>query len=293
MSTNLKKSTLTQSQKTMVFILSMALFGMADLITEIVPEFAVGPIEFSVSYFAFIPLTLCILFEPLYAALGACFGEVIFADLLMGDFGGLGELEGFIELAIGLYVAGLLVKDPKNRKQIAIAVLVGVGIDQMLSSIVDISKVWIGIENLEAVPGLPKSILLLEGISFVNEMVITGVIFGLLPTLYLVPRLHGKIEPLLGIKPRQKLKNSSMVDIVTPKLIVSSVLFAFVAAISEFMSEMDINFGVWEPDLLDKYGEGFIWVGILAAGVVFAGVLIFMMNKRDKKDKKEIEEVAV
>ncbi|WP_018249106.1 hypothetical protein [Orenia marismortui] len=283
MKTNSKKRVLTQSQKTMVFILSMALFGMADLITEIVPEFAIGPIEFSVSYFAFIPLVLCILFEPLYAALGACFGEVIFADLLMGDFGGLGELEGFIELAIGLYIAGLLVKDPKNRRQIAIAVLVGVGVDQMLSSIVDISKVWIGIEELEAIPGLPKSILLLEGLSFINEMVITGVIFGLIPTLYLVPRLHGKIEPLLGIKPRTELESTSMLELLTPKLIVSSVLFAFIAAISEFMSEMDINFGVWEPEFLDKYGQGFIWVGILAAAVFLAGVIIFMMNSRNKK----------
>ncbi|TDX59001.1 cell division protein FtsQ [Orenia marismortui] len=283
MKTNSKKRVLTQSQKTMVFILSMALFGMADLITEIVPEFAIGPIEFSVSYFAFIPLTLCILFEPLYAALGACFGEVIFADLLMGDFGGLGELEGFIELAIGLYIAGLLVKDPKNRRQIAIAVLVGVGVDQMLSSIVDISKVWIGIEELEAIPGLPKSILLLEGLSFINEMVITGFIFGLIPTLYLVPRLHGKIEPLLGIKPRTELESTSMMELLTPKLIVSSVLFAFIAAISEFMSEMDINFGVWEPEFLDKYGQEFIWVGILVAGVVFAAAIIYMMNNRDKK----------
>ncbi|WP_230869010.1 MULTISPECIES: cell division protein FtsQ [Halanaerobiaceae] len=279
-----KDITLTQSQKTMVFILAMALFGMADLITEIVPEFAVGPIEFSVSYFAFIPLILCILFDPLYAALGACFGEIIFADLLMGDFGGLGELEGFIQLVIGLYVAGLLVKDPQNKKQLVIASFVGIGIDQMLSSIVDISKVWIGIEKLEAIPGLPESILVLEGLSFINEMVITGFLFGVLPTMYLVPRLHGKIEPLLGIKPREQMKSTPMTSLITSRLIISTVVFAFIATIAEFISEMDINFAVWEPDFLDKYGTGFIWVGVIIAIVLIISIITYARNNKKNDD---------
>ncbi|GAB6100502.1 hypothetical protein JCM16358_23810 [Halanaerocella petrolearia] len=285
MKSKAKNSKLTQAQKTMVFILAMSLFGMADLVTEIVPEIAFGPIELSVSYFAFIPLTLCFLFDPLYTALGSVFGEIVFADLLMGDFGGIGELEGFIELALGLYVAGLLVKDPTDKRQLGIAAFVGVGIDQMLSSIIDISKVWVGVEKLEAVPGLPKSVLVLEGISFVNEMVITGLLFGVLPTIYLAPRLYGKIEPLLGVKPREK-STASMGEFITPRLILMGIIFGFGATIAEFMSEMDINFAVWEPEFLEKFGANFIWVGVAVACIV---LLISFMALNGRKEEIEIK----
>lgn len=286
MKSEAKQTKLTQAQKTMVFILAMSLFGMADLVTEIVPEIAFGPIEFSVSYFAFIPLTLCFLFDPLYTALGAVFGEIVFSDLLMGDFGGLGELEGFVQLAIGLYVAGMLVKDPTDKRQLGIAAFVGVGIDQMLSTMVDIGKVWVGIEELEAVAGLPESILVLEGISFVNEMVITGILFGVIPTIYLAPKLYGKIEPLLGIKPREK-STASMGEFVTPRLIVMSIVFALGATIAEFMAEMDINFAVWEPEFLEKFGVNFIWIGVAAAFVVLA---ISMMTYKNQSNEVSIED---
>ena len=64
---------LTQSQKMMVFVLSMALFGLSKMITEILPSNEIGPIEFSVSYFAFIPLILlCIVSSAVRSA--RCFG---------------------------------------------------------------------------------------------------------------------------------------------------------------------------------------------------------------------------
>ena len=75
-------------------------------------------------------------------------------------------------------------------------------------SLVDIGKVWIGVEEFEAVPGLAQSVVLVEGIGFLNDVLFSGILFALLPTLYLVPRLYGKIEPLLGIKPRQSLPNT-------------------------------------------------------------------------------------
>ncbi|KIL51122.1 cell division protein FtsQ [Jeotgalibacillus campisalis] len=58
----------------MIFILAMSLFGLANLFTGLLPGLTFGPVELSVSYFAFIPLTLCVLFNPLYAALGASVG---------------------------------------------------------------------------------------------------------------------------------------------------------------------------------------------------------------------------
>ena len=52
------KTGTTQSQKLMVFVLSMSLYGLAALFTELIPKFQVGIVEFSVEYFLFIPLTL-------------------------------------------------------------------------------------------------------------------------------------------------------------------------------------------------------------------------------------------
>ena len=54
---------ITQSQKTMIFVLTMSLYGLATLFTELIPSFQVGIVEFSVEYFLFIPLTLSILFD--------------------------------------------------------------------------------------------------------------------------------------------------------------------------------------------------------------------------------------
>ena len=60
-----------QAHKLMVFVLSMSLYGLATLVSELIPSVQVGIVEFSVEFFLFIPLTLAMLFDPLSAALGA------------------------------------------------------------------------------------------------------------------------------------------------------------------------------------------------------------------------------
>ncbi|TDQ41115.1 cell division protein FtsQ [Aureibacillus halotolerans] len=279
-----QEHSLTQAQKTMVFILAMTLFGLSKMITEILPQNEIGPIEFSVSYFAFIPLILVSLFHPLYVAVGASVGKIIFAGLLMGDFGGIGEIEGFIELTLAMYIAGLLVRNPLSKWQLAIASLVGVGIDQLLSSIVDIFKVVIGVDGFDAVPGLPESIVVLEAVSFLNEMVITGVLFGLIPTLLLTPRLYGKIEPLLGMKPRERRVNASLGAFITPGLIVAAIFLSFVAMISEFMAEMEVNLAFWSPDFLAQFDGGYEWIAYSAFGValILLGYVATRLKKRSQ-----------
>lgn len=83
-------------QKLMVFVLSMALFGLANIILEIIPDVTIGPVDISVAYFVFVPLAMVALFSPFWAALGAPLGEIVFVDLLMGDFSGLSEVEGYL-----------------------------------------------------------------------------------------------------------------------------------------------------------------------------------------------------
>ncbi len=272
--------TLTSSQKMMIFVLSMSLYGLSNMFTELIPEFRLGPIELSVEYFAFIPLTLCMLFHPLYAAVGAALGEVIFGELMLGQFGGLGELEKFLTFSFAMYVAGRLVRNPQNRLQVGTAAITGVIIHQLCSSLVDIGKVWIGVEEFEAVPGLAQSVVIVEGVGFLNDVLFSGILFALLPTLYLVPRLYGKIEPLLGIKPRDKSTKYEAAGIISPKLVLSGIALALIAFGAESLSETDWNFGEWDSGLADRLGSGAIWLSIAAAAVVAVIVLLIMRAKR-------------
>ena len=127
---------ISQSQKLMVFVLSMSLYGLATLFTELIPSFQVGIVEFSVEYFLFIPLTLAMLFDPLSAGLGAATGELVFSEIMLGQFGGLGELEKFLTVTIGVYVAGRLVKNPKNRAAVAGASIFGVFLQLFMGTVV-------------------------------------------------------------------------------------------------------------------------------------------------------------
>ncbi|WP_178024349.1 cell division protein FtsQ [uncultured Paenibacillus sp.] len=274
--------TLTSSQKMMIFALSMSLYGLSNMFTELIPEFRLGPIELSVEYFAFIPLTLCMLFHPLYAAVGAALGEVIFGELMLGQFGGLGELEKFLTFSFAMYVAGRMVRNPQNRLQVGTAAITGVIIHQLCSSLVDIGKVWIGVEEFEAVPGLAQSVVIVEGVGFLNDVLFSGILFALLPTLYLVPRLYGKIEPLLGIKPREKSTKYEAAGVISPKLVLSGIALALIAFGAESLSETDWNFGEWDSGLADRLGSGAIWLSIAAAAVVAVIVLLIMRAKRTR-----------
>src|SRR5690625_4010023 len=275
---------LTSSQKMMVFILSMSLYGLSNMITELVPSIYLGPIEFSIEYFAFIPLTLCMLFHPLYAAVGASLGEVIFGEIMLGQFGGFGELEKFIAFSLAMFIAGTLVKDPGNRKQVGIAAITGVIIHQFISMMVDIGKVWIGVEELEAVPGLAESIVVIEGGAVLNDVLFSGILFALLPTMYLVPRLYGKIEPLLGMKARDNTMKFSTFEIVTPRLIVGGAVLALLAFFFEFLSETEFNVA-WEA----SFSDIFIWVSIAISAIVAIFTIIVMISRKNKKKAHDAE----
>ena len=274
-----QKQTATQSQKLMIFVLSMSLYGLATLFTELIPKFQVGVVEFSVEYFLFIPLTLAMLFDPLSAALGAATGELVFSEIMLGQFGGLGELEKFLTVTIGVYIAGRLVKDPKNRAMVGVAAITGTAAQLLMGTVVDILKVQLAVEDFEAVAGLPESVFATEGFAFLNDLLFSGILFCLLPTLYLVPKLYGKIEPLLGMAPRTP---DSAVSGISPKaLIVCAVGFACAIA-AELAATAGMSLIDWEAD----------WAGsgtALAAGMIVAAVIaivvLAVMKKRAEPSK--------
>ena len=273
-----QKQTATQSQKLMIFVLSMSLYGLATLFTELIPSFQVGIAEFSVEFFLFIPLTLAMLFDPLSAALGAATGELVFSEIMLGQFGGLGELEKFLTVTIGVYIAGRLVKDPRNRALVGVAAITGTAAQLLMGTAVDILKVQLAVEDFEAVAGLPESVFATEGFAFLNDLLFSGILFCLLPALYLVPKLYGKIEPLLGMAPRTP---DSAVSGISPKaLIVCAV--GFVAAIAaELAATAGMSLVDWEAEWA---GNGTaLALGMVAAAVIAIAALLIIKRNVEKK----------
>ncbi|MDN6368860.1 hypothetical protein, partial [Corynebacterium sp.] len=277
---------LTTPQKLMVFVLSMSLFGLSNIMLELIPDIQVGPVDISISNMIFIPLTMAVLFSPFWAALGAPLGEIVFTDLLMGDFSGLAEVEGYLQMFLGIYIGGSLVRRVTSVPQIWIGAIVIIGIDKLLSAVVDLSKVWIGVEDAEYVSGLPESILVVEGVGFVTDLVTSGILFGAIPAMWIIPRLHGRIEPLMGIRPRQpgerppgQARGNAAFVAVAVLLSVASFGFAFLEA-------FDVSAGEWSPDFLGEYGNGVLWVSVAAVAVVLAlAVLLFRVSQK-KSGKK-------
>lgn len=261
----------TQSQKLMIFVLTMSLYGLATLFTELIPKFQVGLVEFSVEYFLFIPLTLAMLFDPLSAALGAATGELVFSEIMLGQFGGLGELEKFLTVTIGVYLAGRLVCDPKNRVMVGAAAITGTAAQLLMGTVVDIAKVQFAVEDFEAVEGLPESVFATEGFAFCNDLLFSGILFCLLPTLYLAPKLYGKIEPLVGMQPRTP---DSAVSGISPKAIVVCVIGFVCAVVAELAATAGMSLIDWEAEWAES-GTA-LAAGMLVAAVLAVAVLLVM-----------------
>ena len=268
------KKTATQSQKLMVFVLTMSLYGLATLFTELIPKFQVGIVEFSIEYFLFIPLTLAMLFDPMSAALGAATGELVFSEIMLGQFGGLGELEKFITVTIGVYIAGRMVKNPKNVKMVGIAAMTGVILQQFMGTVVDILKVQFAVTDFEAVPGLPESVFATEGFAFLNDVLFSGILFCLLPTLFLVPKLYGKIEPLLGMWPRTE---ETALGGVNGKVIAGSLIGFAVAVGAEMMAESGLSLIDWEASWAES---GTALAAGMAAAAALAVITLLVIRKR-------------
>lgn len=280
----IQKQTISQSQKLMVFVLTMSLYGLATLFTELIPKFQVGIVEFSVEYFLFIPLVLAILFDPLSAALGAATGELVFSEIMLGQFGGLGELEKFITVTIGVYIAGRMVLDPQNRKMVGIAAFTGTAVQLLMGTIVDISKVQFAVEDFEAVAGLPESVFATEGFAFLNDLLFSGILFCLLPTLYLVPKLYGKIEPLLGMQPRTK---ETWLGGVNGKVVLGSVT-AFICAISaELLTESGFELVSWEAGWAES--QTAVLTAMAVAAVIVIAVLAWMKRNAYISESQKAE----
>ena len=288
----LRRMDLTTSQKLMIFVLSMSLFGLSNIILEIIPDPSIGPVDISVSYMVFVPLTVAALFSPFWAALGAPLGEIVFTDLLMGDFSGLAEVEGYLQMFLAVFIAGSLIRNPRSRPQIVVGALALVLVDKILSAVVDLGKVWIGVEDAEFVEGLPESVLTLEVIGLGVDVLMSGILLGAIPAMWLIPALHGKIEPLMGMRPRVPGEPIPGQAPRTPLFVGVALLLAIASFGFAFLEAFDLNAGAWEPDFLDQFGNWFILISVAAIAVVLlVAIILFRLSRTaaDADDHTDIE----
>jgi hypothetical protein len=142
------------------------------------------------------------------------------------------------------------------------------------------------VEELEAVQGLAESIVIIEGVGFLNDVLFSGILFALLPTMYLVPRLYGKIEPLLGMKPRERNMKYADGAWLSPKLVIVGVLLAAVAMGAELLSESGWSIGEFELPGAESHEGSLIWLSMAVAAVI-AAVVIIVLSRRAARRRKE------
>ena len=157
---------------------------------------------------------------------------------------------------------------------VGIAAIGGVIIQQAMGTIVDILKVQFAVQDFEAVPGLPESVFATEGFAFLNDVLFSGILFCLLPTLFLVPKLYGKIEPLLGMQPRTV---ETALEPISGKVIFVSLAAFAVAIGAEMLAESGMSLIDWEADWAESTTA--LAVGMVVAAVI-AVVAILVIKAR-------------
>lgn len=193
---------------------------------------------------------------------------------MLGQFGGLGELEKFLTVTIGVYIAGRLVKDPRNRALVGVAAITGTAAQLLMGTAVDILKVQLAVEDFEAVAGLPESVFATEGFAFLNDLLFSGILFCLLPTLYLVPKLYGKIEPLLGMAPRTP---DSAVSGISPKALAVCAVGFVCAIVAELAATAGVSLIDWEAEWAES-GTALAVGMVAAAAVAIIALLVIKKN---------------
>lgn len=277
---NLQKQRFTSSQKLMVFVLTMSLYGLATMFSELIPKVQVGIVEFSVEYFLFIPLTIAMLLDPLSAGLGAATGELIFSEIMLGQFGGIGEFEKFATVTIGVFIAGAMVRNPKDKWQVGIATITGTAIQLFMGTIVDVLKVVFAVEDFEAVAGLPESVWATEFFAFANDLLFSGILFCLIPTLILVPRLYGKIEPLIGVQPRNE---GTQFDFPFGKILLFVIIGIAVGFGFEYLSESGFSLFEWEADWAESQMS--IIISLIVAAILSLISIVWIKNSKNKSER--------
>ena len=136
-------------------------------------------------------------------------------------------------------------------------------------------------EAVALVEGLPQSMLALEAIGLGVDVIMSGVLLGAIPAMWLIPALHGKIEPLMGMRPRVPGEPIPGAAPRTPLFVGGALLLSVASFGFAFLEAFDISAGAFEPDFIDQFGNGFLLVSVAAIAVVLVvAVLLFRLSRR-------------
>jgi hypothetical protein len=264
----------------MVFILVMSLHGLQSLITELLPEFTVAGLGLEIGPFWFVAMSVVLLFRSFWACLAIPVGGIVFGEILIGDFSALGAVEGLVVITMSWFFVMSLITDPTDVKQIAAAGFLAKAMEETAAWFIDVGKFYVGVEELEAIAWLPETVWATEGMGAFVQIVIAGLIFGAIPTLFLYPRLRGKVEPLLGMNPVSG-RDGPVFTRSSLKRLVAWVLLLPVAFVVETLSETSGGLIVFEPAFVETYGQAFLFVPILIAAAAAFGLVFYRQQKVD------------
>lgn len=178
---------LQQGQKMVVLGVAFGVYGFSILIADWLPPLFIGTLELSVEYALFLPLVLCIILHPLYAAGGAAIAELVIGGIVLGHFEGIMMLGRTAGLWGALWVGGVMVRTPHDRKQIGLAAFAAVVIYQTVNSLFNLASLITAGEELSAVPGLVQLLIIMEGFIFFEAVLVSGILYTVLPAMLLGP----------------------------------------------------------------------------------------------------------
>jgi hypothetical protein len=262
----------------MVFILVMSLHGLQSMITELLPEFSVAGLGVEIGPFWFVAMSVVLLFRSFWGCLAIPVGGIVFGEILIGDFSALGAVEGLVVVTMSWFFVMSLITDPTDVKQIAGLGFLAKAMEELAAWFIDVGKFYVGVEELEAIAWLPETVWATEGVGALVQIVIAGLIFGAIPTLFLYPRLRGKVEPLLGMQPAEG-RDGPMFTRSSMKRLVAWLLLLPVAFVVETLSETSGGLIVFEPQFVETYGKEFLFVPIVVAALLAFGLVYYRQQQ--------------
>jgi hypothetical protein len=225
-------------------------------------------------------MSVVLLFRSFWACLAIPVGGIVFGEILIGDFSALGAVEGLLVVTASWFFVMSLITDPTDVKQIAALGFLAKAMEETAAWVIDVGKFYIGVEELEAIAWLPVTVWATEGMGAFVQIVVAGLIFGAIPTLYLYPRLRGKIEPLLGMTPLEGRDGPMFTSASMKRLIAWFALLPIAFAV-EALSETSGGLITFTPQFVETYGQVYLFVPIVVAAVISFGLVAYRQRKVD------------
>jgi len=122
-----------------------------------------------------------------------------------------------------------------------------------------------------------------ESLELLGALLVTGVLFGGIAAMWLAPRLYGKIEPLMGLRPRDpqhppRLSGPWGVSfwLVAALGIAAAGAVGVLSQWEDFAGREDAvtTFGSFDTEAVDTYGASLGWIAAVVGLVVGLAIVV-------------------